>query len=318
MTPSEQGPVETDTRRAAATAARRARPRPGGLSLDAWFPAVSLLPAVAVVTALTIYPTLQLLLTAVFDTSDGLQLVLGERIGNLMTDPLAAPAVRNTIVFAIIVVAAETILGLALALAATALRRGSGIYRTLLLLPLLLPGVAIGTMWRLMFDYNAGAINQALLALGIAGPTWLADPGLALPSVMAVEVWHSTSFLFIIFLAALANMPREVLEAAEIDGASRWQVIRWIVLPLLQPILLIAVILRAIDAFKVFDVLVVLTNGGPGTATEMLNLRVFDLYFQEFRYGYAAFLAVILAGIIGLFVASYAGVSRRMQAGTGR
>ncbi|MGK2850862.1 MAG: carbohydrate ABC transporter permease [Candidatus Limnocylindrales bacterium] len=269
-------------------------------------------------TALTVYPTLQLLVTAVFDTSDGLRFAGAERLADATRDPLVVPAIRNTVVFAIVVVAVETFLGLALALAATALRRGSGVYRTLLLLPLLLPGVAIGTMWRLMFDYSAGAINQVLLALGIAGPTWLADPGLALPSVMAVEVWHSTSFLFIIFLAALANMPREVLEAAEIDGAGRLQSIRWIVLPLLRPVLLIAVILRAIDAFKIFDVLVVLTGGGPGTATEMLNLRVFDLYFQEFRYGYAAFLAVILAAIIGLFVASYAGISRRVQAGADR
>ncbi len=309
-----QGPTKPRARRTA-NAARRARTRIGGLSLDSSFPAISLLPAVAIVTALTAYPTLQLLITAAFDSSDGIRFALGERLADTMRDPLVVPAIRNTLVFAIVVVAVETFLGLALALAATALQRGSGVYRTLLLLPLLLPGVAIGTMWRLMFDYNAGAINQVLLALGIAGPTWLADPGLALPSVMAVEVWHSTSFLFIIFLAALSNIPREVLEAAEIDGAGRLQAIRWIVLPLLRPVLLIAVILRTIDAFKIFDVLVVLTGGGPGTATEMLNLRVFDLYFQEFRYGYAAFLAVILAAIIGVFVASYAAISRRVQAG---
>lgn len=312
-----QSPTEPRARRAT-MAPRRARSRLGGLSLDSSFPAISLLPAVVVVTALTAYPTLQLLLTAVFDQSGGLSLALGERISDITRDPLVMPAIRNTLVFTTVVVAAETLLGLSLALAASTLQRGSGVYRTLLLLPLLLPGVAIGTMWRLMFDYNAGAINQVLLALGIAGPTWLADPGLALPSVMAVEVWHSTSFLFIIFLAALANMPRDVLEAAEIDGAGRLQVIRWVVLPLLRPVLLIAVILRAIDAFKIFDVLVVLTGGGPGTATEMLNLRVFDLYFQEFRYGYAAFLAVILAAIIGLFVASYAAISRRVQAGADR
>ncbi len=312
-----QSPTEPRARRAT-MAPRRARSRLGGLSLDSSFPAISLLPAVVVVTALTAYPTLQLLLTAVFDQSAGLSLALGERISDITRDPLVMPAIRNTLVFTTVVVAAETLLGLSLALAASTLQRGSGVYRTLLLLPLLLPGVAIGTMWRLMFDYNAGAINQVLLALGIAGPTWLADPGLALPSVMAVEVWHSTSFLFIIFLAALANMPRDVLEAAEIDGAGRLQVIRWVVLPLLRPVLLIAVILRAIDAFKIFDVLVVLTGGGPGTATEMLNLRVFDLYFQEFRYGYAAFLAVILAAIIGLFVASYAAISRRVQAGADR
>lgn len=271
--------------------------------LDRGFPYLTTAPAVALVVGLTVLPTIQLFATALFDAGTW---AVPDRLNALSRDPIIEPAITNTLVFTISVVAAETLLGLALAIAAARTNSGQGIYRTSLLLPLLLPGVVIGTMWRLMLDYNTGIIEQTIEFFGTVGPTWLSDPNLALGTVMAVEVWHSTSFLFLLFLAALANVPPDLVDAAEVDGAGPWQTIRHVILPLIRPVVLIAVVLRMIDAFKLFDVLVVLTDGGPGTATQMLNLHVFRTYFGEFRFGYGAFLGLILAGIIGLMVGLYA------------
>lgn len=281
--------------------------------MDRTFPWWTTAPALLLVTALTIYPTLLLLLNALYSPEAGW--LAGPHVAEMGRDPILRPAIRNTVVFTVVVVAAETVLGFALAVAAARIRRGAGFYRTVLLMPLLLPGVVIGTMWRLMFDFNTGIIPQVLNAVGIEGVTWLADPDLALPSVMIVEVWHSTSFLFLLFLAGIANIPRELVEAAEVDGASSWQIVRSILIPVLRPVILIAVILRLIDAFKVFDVLVVLTNGGPGTSTQMLNFHVFRLFFNEFRFSYASFVGVLLALLIGLAVALYAALLRTRSRG---
>ncbi len=270
--------------------------------VDRIFPQLTAAPAILMLAVLTVLPTFQLFATALFDEG---QLAIGARVADLRRDPIVVPAIRNTLFFTVVVVALETIGGLLLAVAAARTRHGTGVYRTGLLLPLLVPGVVIGTMWRLMFDYNTGVIEQAFELFGVAGPAWISDPGLALGAVMVVEVWHSTSFLFLLFLAALATVPRDLVDAAEIDGASTRQIVRSIFIPLIRPVILIAVILRLIDAFKLFDVLAVLTNGGPGTATQMLNLHVFRTFFGEFRFGYGAFLGLILAAIIGVMVVLY-------------
>lgn len=272
-------------------------------TLDRGFPYLTTAPAIALVVGLTVLPTVQLFATALFDAGTW---ALPDRLNAMSRDPIIGSAITNTLVFTITVVAVETLLGLALAIAAARTNSGQGVYRTSLLLPLLLPGVVIGTMWRLMLDYNSGIIEQMIELFGVVGPTWLSNPDLALGTVMAVEVWHSTSFLFLLFLAALANVPPDLVDAAEVDGAGSWQTIRHVILPLIRPVILIAVVLRMIDAFKLFDVLVVLTDGGPGTATQMLNLHVFRTYFGEFRFGYGAFLGLVLAGIIGLMVGLYA------------
>jgi multiple sugar transport system permease protein len=182
-----------------------------------------------------------------------------------------------------------------------------------LLIPLLIPPIAIGTMWRMMYDYNYGLINQLLGLFNIIGLTWTADPQLAMPSVILVDLWHWTSFMFLIILAGLESLPQELNEAARVDGATEFQVLRYITLPLLRPTLVTAVMLRTIFAFKVFDEVFLLTGGGPGTATEVVSLYIYDVFSAQFRLGYASFLALGLAVIISVFVIFYRRLGRHAQ-----
>ena len=130
-------------------------------------------------------------------------------------------------------------------------------------------------------------------------------PQLALPSVMLVDVWHWTSFMFLIFLAGVQSIPLSLHEAARVDGANPFQIFRFIALPLLKPTIIVAVMLRSILAFKVFDVPYLLTGGGPGTATELINTYIERVYFQQFRVGYGAMLALVAALIMSVFILLY-------------
>jgi hypothetical protein len=131
--------------------------------------------------------------------------------------------------------------------------------------------VAIGSVWKLMYNYDFGIFNQALVALVVSPVNWLGSPSLALMSVIVVDVWHWVPFVFLILFAAVEGLPVDVLEAARIDGASRWQLIRRVQIPLLRPAIVVALLFRSILAFKVFDEVYLLTSGGPGTATELVN-----------------------------------------------
>jgi multiple sugar transport system permease protein len=226
-------------------------------------------------------------------------------------DQVVPTALKNTLVFVVAVVIIETFLALVISILVSRSSHLVGLYRTVLLIPLLVPPIAIGTMWRLMYNYNFGFINQALGLFGIAGPTWTADPHLAMPSIILVDLWHWTSFMFLIILAGLESMPQEVNEAARVDGASESQILRYITLPLLRPTLLTAVMLRTIFAFKVFDEIFLLTGGGPGTATEVISLYIYKVFSGQFRLGYASFLALGLSVIISVFVIFYRRLGRR-------
>jgi multiple sugar transport system permease protein len=204
-----------------------------------------------------------------------------------------------------VVVAAETALGLALALAVRRTRHFTGWYRVVFTLPVLLPSIGIGVMWRLMYDFHYGIVNGLLIAVGIPPQTWLADPTLALPSIMLVDIWHWTSYLFLIFLAAVESIPSELEEAARADGATEWQAFRHVLLPLLLPAMVVAVMFRTIGAFKVFDEVYLLTQGGPGTRTQVVSLYVEQVLFEQFRMGYGAFLAVVAAVVTAVLVTIY-------------
>lgn len=297
----------------------RRRPLLGRL-LNEDFKYVAIAPLVLALLVLTLYPAAQLVRMAFAEV----ELVSGgtnftfvglENLRTLLDDRVARIALQNTVLFTVVVVPIEAFLGLVLAYVVSQVRVLSGLYRTVLILPLLLPPIAIGALWRLMFDYNYGIINQLLLRIGVSGPLWLSDPSLALPSVMLVDVWHWTSFMFLIFLAGVTSIPGELHEAAEIDGANPYQVFRYIALPLLKPTIIVALMLRSILAFKVFDVPYLLTGGGPGTATELINIYIEKVYFQQFRVGYGAMLTLAAALLLSVFIVLYQRLSNR-QAGS--
>lgn len=288
-----------------------------GNFVDRTFQYWTVAPLVIVLLLLVAYPTFQLLRMSVSEVD----IVKGETVWEFVglkhletarQDQVVPTALKNTLVFVVAVVIIETFLALVISILVSRSKHLVGLYRTVLLIPLLVPPIAIGTMWRLMYDYNYGFINQALKLIGIvAVPTWTADPQLAMPSVILVDLWHWTSFMFLIILAGLESMPQEVNEAARVDGASEFQILRYVTLPLLRPTLITAIMLRTIFAFKVFDEIFLLTGGGPGTATEVISLYIYKVFSGQFRLGYASFLALGLSVIISVFVIFYRRLGRR-------
>ncbi len=196
-------------------------------------------------------------------------------------------ALAHTLFFVVASVGLEMLLGLLLALLLHRAFRGRGALRTLALLPWAIPTVVAALVWRFLFE---GAPAPG-------GVPWLADATLAWVPVVLADVWKTTPFVALLLLAGLQSMDEALLEAARVDGATAWRSFLHVTLPLLRPALLVALVFRTLDAFRVFDLVVVLTGGGPGTATEPLALYTFGALLQELRFGYGAALSVIAFGV---------------------
>ena len=198
----------------------------------------------------------------------------------LAADPEFTRALVVTTLFTTGAVAVEFLVGLGLALLFAQPFRFLRRLRVLILLPLFVVPVVGATMWRVIFHPEVGVLNYYLAALGLGRPPWLSDPTLALVSITLVDAWRTIPFMFLVIYAGLEVLPGELFEAAAVDGASGWQSFRYITVPLLTYIMLLAVLIRAMDAFREFDIIFVLTGGGPGTATQtiqILNYRAFGL-----------------------------------------
>lgn len=207
-------------------------------------------------------------------------------------------SLRVTALFMAGAISLEFILGMGLALMLHQEIRAKGLFRSLILLPMMATNVVIGLGWRMMFNYDAGVINWFLSLLRIPPVTWLSSTDMALPSLILVDVWNTTSFVALILLAGLQALPDEPLEAAVIDGASRFQVFRHVMLPLLRPAILVALVWRAIDTFRIFDVVFTLTAGGPAHATEVISLYAYRTGFQRLDLGYASSISYAMIAII--------------------
>jgi len=230
-------------------------------------------------------------------------IALGNYVSLLFNDPRFWGAVGRTFAFTLVAVAVETVLGVIIALVLNRETRGQNFIKTLFLLPMIATPVAVGMVWLLMFEPSIGVINYLLGALGLPQGLWLASPSQALASLIMVDVWQWTPMITLIVLAGLASLPREPFEAAIVDGASRLQTVFHITLPLIKPTVVAAVILRTIDAFKTYDIIYTMTQGGPGFATETLNIYSFVLGFQYFQMGKAsALLMVFFALVLGLAI----------------
>lgn len=219
------------------------------------------------------------------------------------SDPRFWGAVGRTFAFTMIAVAVETILGVVIALVLNRETRGQNFIKTLFLLPMIATPVAVGMVWLLMYEPSIGVLNYLLGLIGLPQGLWLASPQQALGSLILVDVWQWTPMITLIVLAGLASLSREPFEAAIVDGASRLQIIRHITIPLIQPTIVASVILRSIDAFKTYDIIYTMTQGGPGFATETLNIYSFVLGFQYFQMGKAsALLMIFFALVLGLAI----------------
>lgn len=275
------------------------------------------MPALVILAVLTLYPIANLVRMSV----STIDFVAGRAVWSftpahnldlMLSDHVLRHAIVNTSIFVIVSVAVETVLGLGLALLVGKVARGKGLVRTMMILPILVPPVAIGSMWKLMYNYDFGIINQALAAVGLEPVNWLGSTSVALLSVIMVDIWHWVPFVFLILFAAVEGLPVEVYEAARIDGASGWQTFRLITLPLLMPALMVAVIFRGIMAFKAFDEVFLLTSGGPGTSTELISLHIYKVFFEQNQLGYGALLSLtVIAAILAFLLVSRRAASLR-------
>jgi multiple sugar transport system permease protein len=240
----------------------------------------------------------------------------------LLADEVLRDAIVNTLIFVVLSVAIEMVLGFFSALFIACMPRGRNFARTIMILPVLLPAVAIGSMWKLMYNYDFGLFNQIVGVIGLEPVNWIGDTRWALLSVVIVDVWHWTPFVFLILFAAIEALPQDVLEACRVDGASTWQTIRLVILPLLGPALAVAALFRAIAAFKAFDQVFLLTSGGPGTSTELLSLHLNRVFFEQNQLGFGSMLSLAIIATIAatLLVGRWATfrMERAERAGTAR
>lgn len=233
---------------------------------------------------------------ATLATLDGFQGVGLDNYLWLMRDPVWWRAVWNTLVFTVVSVGIETALGLGIALILNAHLPGRGLLRAAVLIPWAIPTVVSAQMWGWMFHDLYGVVNAILMGLGlIAEPrAWTADPDLALPVVIAVDVWKSTPFMALLILAALQMLPRDLYEAARVDGVHPVKVFVRITLPLIRPALMVAVLFRTLDALRVFDLMYVLTGNSRSTMSMSVYARQYLIDFQDVGYGSAAATLLVL------------------------
>ena len=231
----------------------------------------------------------------------------------MLTDKTLRVATSNTFKFAFISVTLELILGLFVAMAFCSDRRWARLGTSILLVPMIMAPVAIGTLWRMMLDGNTGVINYLLSFLGIESVNWLSNPKYAMPAVLFVNVWQLVPWVVIVAAAGLKALPGDCLEAALVDGASNRQIFWHIVLPMISPLLVIIYMLRFVDAFKVFDTVYTMTNGGPGTATEMLPNYIYKQGMKYFDVGYTAALAIAFVLVMSLFTAIFLRIRRKVE-----
>lgn len=225
-----------------------------------------------------------------------------EQYKSAIEDEVLGRSIVNTLIFAFGVTTLEVVLGFILAMALRGVRRGSGVFLTLALLPLFTPPIAVAMVWRLIYDPNQGLINHYLLQAGIVDRAiaFLGNSELALPSIMVADIWQWTPFTFLLSYAALKSLPREPYEAAAVDGASNLQVFRRLTLPLVMPSLIVVFLFKFLIALKVFDLVFILTYGGPGSATNVVSFYIYKVGFTLFKTGYGAALSIIVLVLVSL------------------
>ncbi|TFZ51025.1 sugar ABC transporter permease [Serratia proteamaculans] len=224
-----------------------------------------------------------------------------------LTDPDFQAALWRTLYFTLVSVAFEGVIGVLVALLLNQKFHGRNVLRVLVILPWALPTIVNATMWRLNFNPDYGSINALLTQLGVIDHyrSWLGDPTSALNAVMLADIWKNYPLITLLTLAALQSIPDDLYEAARLDGASAWRRFRAITLPAILAPLAVALVLRTIDAFKVFDIIYVMTRGGPMDSTKTLSFFVYQESFSYLRAGSGAAYAVLMTLLCGLLIALY-------------
>jgi ABC-type sugar transport system permease subunit len=222
------------------------------------------------------------------------------------------PALLHTVVFTVVSVAIEVTVGLVLALALNKPFRGRGLVRAAVFIPWAVPTVVSAEVWKEMFDPQQGFVDYALKLLHLpgSGTTWLANGDTSWVALFVADAWKNTPFVAIILIGGLQVIPAEIYEAARIDGASSWRQFRRLTLPLLKPALMVALIFRTLSAFLVFDVVYIMSNGGPGTSTETLAYLDFNAFHVDNDYGFGGAISLVLIVLCLLIAGAYTRIFR--------
>ncbi|MBD2185974.1 sugar ABC transporter permease [Planktothrix sp. FACHB-1355] len=260
---------------------------------------ILVLPALILLSLVFAYPILRAFWLSLYTQNLGSQLQrIFSGLSNyqrMLGDGRFWQSMWNTTVFTAGSVLLELILGIAIALVLNQAFKGRGIVRTITLMPWALPTALMGVAWAWIFNDRYGIINDILRRLGIieTGITWLGDPVLAMVAVIAADVWKTTPFIALLLLAGLQSIPNDLYEAHALDGATAWQSFRRITLPLLMPQIVIALLFRFAQAFAIFDLIQVMTGGGPAGATETVSVYIYSTVMRYLDFGYGAALVVV-------------------------
>jgi multiple sugar transport system permease protein len=292
----------------------RARPRRS----DRRLATLLLLPSVGFLLLMTIFPTLYSLWMSVqqynLSRPDLIHFVGLRNYGQILSDDIFWKAARVTAVYAVSVLAIEFVLGFFIANLFDRNWRGMNVVRTLFIIPVFASPVAMGLTFRYMYQPGYGLINWALESVGLPRVNWLASTQWALPAVVFADVWQWTPFVALILLAGLQSISPEITEAAEMDGLSRFQYLWRIALPLLMPIIVVVGLIRLIDALKAFDLIYIITRGGPGTTTYTMSLHAYALGFESFLMGSSAAVAWLVVIVVNICASVFLWVLSREQA----
>ncbi len=271
-----------------------------------------LLPVVFYLVAFVIFPTVYTWKMSFSSYSLGVNKFVGfNNYIYLANDPTFHQVLLNTLYLVCVAVLVELLLGLIIALFLNRSFRGKSIVFWFILLPMIVAPVVIGLAFRVLYDPSLGLINHVLSLLGISGPAWLTTASLAMPSIILIDVWQWTPFMVLLLMAGLQYIPRSVVEAAQVDGASKLGLFRYITLPMMKNFIVVAVIFRAMDCFNnTFAQIFMTTRGGPGRATETLPIYAYRTGFMFTKFGRAAAMTMMLFFVIVLFITGVRRVSR--------
>jgi len=228
----------------------------------------------------------------------------------IFEDPIFRISLVNTLILVVVCIPVEFTLGIILAIL---LNRddikGKKVFRSCLIIPVVITPIVAGVLWKFQFHPSYGIVNYLLGLVGVKKIEWLADPRIALLSIMIVDIWQWTPFMFLVLYAGLLSLPKEPLEAAKVDGASDWQLFKSLIIPLLVPIIVVALLIRTMDIIKLFDIVYVMTRGGPGDTTEVLTLYNFRVGLNYFYMGRASAISWIVAAIVIVLAQLYLRIS---------
>lgn len=266
-------------------------------------PYVYVTPALAITIVGLLYPIIEAAKISFFDWGmgtpwDSARWVGMEAFVEVLTDSKVWTSMWITFAFVALAVSVELVLGVSLALLLEKPVRGMRLFRTIFVLPMMMAPICVGLIWRYLFDAQFGPVNHAMEALGLPALQWLAVPELAFTALVVTDIWQWTSFIFIMVLAALQGVDTSITEAARIDGASTWQQIWMVKLPIIKPLLIVTVLMRMIDGFRGLEVVYVMTFGGPGLSTELFSLHLYKSAFISQRLGHASVMSILLLVIV--------------------